>query len=156
MVSHGLSQSKADLLVLDITERFVTAGFGWDKVLQYHGKVCNQKLANIPWSDPTLLRARMFSSRSSFLTYSCQRTNSLQASPPRWFFTRLLSLWKSGKVGCMTCYPSTRPRWLLPNRLQPRLISFTSSFSVFLLHGRDIHCLKGCKIVPVIRSQCLL
>ena len=39
MVSHGLSQSKADLLVLDITERFVTAGFGWDKVLQYHGKV---------------------------------------------------------------------------------------------------------------------
>ena len=48
MVSHGLSQSKADLLVLDITERFVTAGFGWDKVLQYHGKVCNQKLASIP------------------------------------------------------------------------------------------------------------
>ena len=48
MVSHGLSQSKADLLVLDITERFVTAGFGWDKVLQYHGKVCNLKLASIP------------------------------------------------------------------------------------------------------------
>ena len=42
MVSHGLSQSKADLLVLDITERFVTAGFGWDKVLQYHGKVCHK------------------------------------------------------------------------------------------------------------------
>ena len=39
MVSHGLGQSRADLLVLDITERFVTAGFGWDKVLQYHGKV---------------------------------------------------------------------------------------------------------------------
>ena len=39
MKSHGLIQSKADLLVLDITERFVTAGFGWDKVLQYHGKV---------------------------------------------------------------------------------------------------------------------
>ena len=43
MVSHGLNQSKADLLVLDITERFVTAGFGWDKVLQYHGKVCATK-----------------------------------------------------------------------------------------------------------------
>jgi hypothetical protein len=24
---------------LDIAERFVTAGFGWDKVLQYHAKV---------------------------------------------------------------------------------------------------------------------
>ena len=43
MVSHGLSQSKADLLVLDITERFVTAGFGWDKVLQYHGKVTKKQ-----------------------------------------------------------------------------------------------------------------
>ena len=39
MVSHGLDQSQADLLVLDITQRLVTAGFGWDKVLQYHGKV---------------------------------------------------------------------------------------------------------------------
>ena len=37
-VSHGLTQSKADLVVLDIAERFVTAGFGWDKVLQYHSK----------------------------------------------------------------------------------------------------------------------
>ena len=47
MVSHGLSQSKADLLVLDITERFVTAGFGWDKVLQYHGKVTKKVLFNV-------------------------------------------------------------------------------------------------------------
>ena len=39
LVSHGLSQNRADLVVLDITERFVTAGFGWDKVLQYHAKV---------------------------------------------------------------------------------------------------------------------
>jgi len=23
----------------DITERFVTAGYGWDRVLQYHSKV---------------------------------------------------------------------------------------------------------------------
>ena len=47
MVSHGLSQSKADLLVLDITERFVTAGFGWDKVLQYHGKVALTKFCSL-------------------------------------------------------------------------------------------------------------
>ena len=39
MVSHGLDQSQANLLVLDIAQRLVTAGFGWDKVLQYHGKV---------------------------------------------------------------------------------------------------------------------
>ena len=39
LVSHGLTQHCADLVVLDITERFVTAGFGWDKVLQYHAKV---------------------------------------------------------------------------------------------------------------------
>ena len=39
LVSHGLTQHRADLVVLDITERFVTAGFGWDKVLQFHSKV---------------------------------------------------------------------------------------------------------------------
>ena len=39
LVSHGLTQNRADLVVLDIAERFVTAGFGWDKVLQYHAKV---------------------------------------------------------------------------------------------------------------------
>ena len=39
LVSHGLTQHRADLVVLDIAERFVTAGFGWDKVLQYHAKV---------------------------------------------------------------------------------------------------------------------
>ena len=39
LVSHGLTQNTADLVVLDITERFVTAGFGWDKLLQYHAKV---------------------------------------------------------------------------------------------------------------------
>jgi len=38
LVSHGLTQHRADLVVLDIAERFVTAGFGWDKVLQYHAK----------------------------------------------------------------------------------------------------------------------
>lgn len=40
LVRHGLSQHNADLVVFDIAERFVTAGFGWDKVLQYHSKVC--------------------------------------------------------------------------------------------------------------------
>ena len=39
LVSHGLTQISADLVVLDITKRFVTASFGWDKVLQYHSKV---------------------------------------------------------------------------------------------------------------------
>ena len=39
LVSHGLTENRADLVVLDITERFVTAGFGWEKVLQYHSKV---------------------------------------------------------------------------------------------------------------------
>ena len=39
LVSHGLTQPRADLVVLDISERFVTAGFGWDKMLQYHAKV---------------------------------------------------------------------------------------------------------------------
>ena len=39
LVSPGLTQHRADLVVLDITERFVTAGFGWDKVLQFHSKV---------------------------------------------------------------------------------------------------------------------
>ena len=39
LVTGGLTQHRADLVVLDITERFVTAGFGWDKVLQYHSKV---------------------------------------------------------------------------------------------------------------------
>ena len=38
-VKYGLVQQKADLVVFDITERFVTAGFGWDKILQYHSKV---------------------------------------------------------------------------------------------------------------------
>ena len=39
LVSHGLTENRADLVVLDIAERFVTAGFGWDKILQYHSKV---------------------------------------------------------------------------------------------------------------------
>ena len=39
LVSHGLTQHQADLVVFDVVERFVTAGFGWDKVLQYHAKV---------------------------------------------------------------------------------------------------------------------
>ena len=51
LVSHGLTQQKADLVVFDITERFVTAGFGWDKILQCHAKVkqcsTNLELGNI-------------------------------------------------------------------------------------------------------------
>ena len=38
-VREGLSQHEADLVVLDIAERLVTAGYGWDKVLQYQAKV---------------------------------------------------------------------------------------------------------------------
>ena len=47
LVSHGLTQPRADLVVLDITERFVTAGFGWDKILQYHAKVNQQKITTL-------------------------------------------------------------------------------------------------------------
>ena len=39
LVSNGLSQHRADMVAIDILERFVTAGFGWDKMLQYHAKV---------------------------------------------------------------------------------------------------------------------
>ena len=38
-VKEGLTQHQADLLVLDIAERLVTAGYGWDKILQYQSKV---------------------------------------------------------------------------------------------------------------------
>lgn len=38
-VKEGLNQHQADLLVLDIAERLVTAGYGWDKILQYQSKV---------------------------------------------------------------------------------------------------------------------
>merc|ERR1711915_485113 len=47
LVTHGLSQHQADLVVLDIVERFVTAGFGWDKVLQYHAKVIYYENFNV-------------------------------------------------------------------------------------------------------------
>ena len=40
-VKEGLTQHQADLLVLDIAERLVTAGYGWDKILQYQSKVRN-------------------------------------------------------------------------------------------------------------------
>ena len=39
LVTHGLDQRAADMVVLDIAERLVTAGYGWDKVLQYQAKV---------------------------------------------------------------------------------------------------------------------
>ena len=38
-VQHGVDASNVELIVFDITARFVTAGYGWDKVLQYHSKV---------------------------------------------------------------------------------------------------------------------
>ena len=62
MVSHGLDQSQADLLVLDISQRLVTAGFGWDKVLQYHGKV-GKTLSKII-KNIVCLRERICSSRN--------------------------------------------------------------------------------------------
>ena len=42
-VKEGLTQHQADLLVLDIAERLVTAGYGWDKILNYHCKVSHRK-----------------------------------------------------------------------------------------------------------------
>ena len=39
LVSHGQPQKHADLVVLDIAERLVTAGYGWDKIIQYQSKV---------------------------------------------------------------------------------------------------------------------
>ena len=42
LVTHGLDQRAADMVVLDIAERLVTAGYGWDKVLQYQAKVSSQ------------------------------------------------------------------------------------------------------------------
>ena len=39
LVREGLSQHEADMVVLDIAERLVTAGYGWDKILQYQSKV---------------------------------------------------------------------------------------------------------------------
>ena len=38
LVSHGCPRDKADHTVLDVTERLVTAGFGWDKALMCHAK----------------------------------------------------------------------------------------------------------------------
>ena len=38
-VKEGLARHQADLLVLDIAERLVTAGYGWDKILQFQSKV---------------------------------------------------------------------------------------------------------------------
>ena len=42
LVTHGLDQRAADMVVLDIAERLVTAGYGWDKVLQYQAKVSSR------------------------------------------------------------------------------------------------------------------
>ena len=38
LLQHGMTQHSADLVVLDIAERFVTAGYGWDKIIQYQSK----------------------------------------------------------------------------------------------------------------------
>ena len=46
LVNQGMVQHAADLVVLDIAERLVTAGYGWDKILQYQSKVV-KKLAII-------------------------------------------------------------------------------------------------------------
>ena len=34
-----MMMQEADSVVIDIGERFVTAGYGWDKILQYQSKV---------------------------------------------------------------------------------------------------------------------
>ena len=47
-VKEGLSQHQADLVVLDIAERLVTAGYGWDKILQYQSKVIIFSLPSPP------------------------------------------------------------------------------------------------------------
>ena len=36
---HGLPVARCEEVVGDVIERLVTAGFGWDKILQYHAKV---------------------------------------------------------------------------------------------------------------------
>ena len=62
LTSHGVDKSRADTIVfgrnyftskyfiyvtdLDIAERLVTAGYGWDKILQYHSKVCLMSTEN--------------------------------------------------------------------------------------------------------------
>ena len=38
LVSHGADRARAGATVLDIAERLLTAGYGWDKILQYHSK----------------------------------------------------------------------------------------------------------------------
>ena len=46
LVREGLSQHQADMVVLDIAERLVTAGYGWDKILQYQSKVDFESLTS--------------------------------------------------------------------------------------------------------------
>ena len=38
LVSHGADRARAGATVLDIADRLLTAGYGWDKILQYHSK----------------------------------------------------------------------------------------------------------------------
>merc|ERR1719450_2063740 len=38
LLSHGVTRHRAQTVVLDIAERLITAGYGWDKILQYHSK----------------------------------------------------------------------------------------------------------------------
>ena len=38
LVSHGAERARAGATVLDIADRLLTAGYGWDKILQYHSK----------------------------------------------------------------------------------------------------------------------
>ena len=51
-VKEGLTQHQADLVVLDIAERLVTAGYGWDKILQYQSKVTKYLLFTITTTHP--------------------------------------------------------------------------------------------------------
>ena len=39
LVSHGMGAQDAGMVVLEIAERLVTAGYGWDKIIQYQSKV---------------------------------------------------------------------------------------------------------------------
>ena len=39
LTEHGLSSSKTKLVVTDMLDRLLTAGYGWDKMILYHAKV---------------------------------------------------------------------------------------------------------------------
>ena len=76
LVSHGQPQNHADLVVLDIAERLVTAGYGWDKIIQYQSKVRPNIIYHniLQHEDNCCFRESMFSARSSSLIFTCQKT----------------------------------------------------------------------------------